>query len=185
MTDLELDGLSTRGWFMRDGFQPAVGTAVIAAERLDQYRPAGLSRDHHRNDEVRGDESLWLTPEDPALAVLFAAFEALRTEVNLDAWLGLTRFDLQFTHYAGGGARYVRHLDALPGRHNRRLTAISYLNDAWTPPDGGKLKLHLKPAVEIEPLIGRLVVFLSEKVEHEVMPVWASRFAATAWFYGA
>lgn len=185
MTELELDGLGTVGWFVREGFLPAAGTARIAAERVDQFRPAGVSREHRRESEVRGDTMLWLAPEDPALAVLFAAFEALRTEVNLGAWLGLTRFDVQLTHYTGGGARYVRHKDALPGRHNRRLTAISYLNERWKPADGGQLKLHLDPNVEIEPLIGRLVVFLSEKVEHEVLPVWASRFAATAWFYGA
>ena len=106
-------------------------------------------------------------------------------EINNDAWLGLTRFDVQLAHYASGGSGYARHRDALRGAHGRRLTAVSYLNAAWTPADGGRLRLHVSPEIEIDPVMGRLVVFLSERVEHEVLPMFASRYAATAWYYGA
>jgi len=37
---------------------------------------------------------------------------------------------------------------------------------------------------DIEPVGGRLVVFLSDRVEHEVLPTSATRRAATAWFRG-
>jgi len=109
-------------------------------------------------------------------------FEALRVECNRDAWLGLTRFDLQLAHYAGGGEHYVRHRDAFVGRAGRRLTAIAYLNAGWVLKDGGQLRLHGDPPTDLAPLLGRLVVFLSETVEHEVLPTWASRIAITAWY---
>ena len=34
------------------------------------------------------------------------------------------------------------------------------------------------------PGVDRLVVFLSDRVEHEVLPAHAERWAVTAWYYG-
>src|SRR6185295_11601544 len=95
------------------------------------------------------------------------------------------RFDLQVARYPGAGARYVRHRDAFGGPESRRVSAILYLNPTWTPADGGLLRLHTGAgAVDLEPRLDRLVVFLSERLEHEVLPAHAERFAATAWYYG-
>ena len=92
---------------------------------------------------------------------------------------------MQVARYANG-AGYVRHLDAFPGGPNRALTAVYYLNDAWIPDHGGLLRAF--PAgtdpVEIGPVIDRLVVFLSGRLEHEVTPSRVERLAVTAWFYG-
>jgi SM-20-related protein len=62
------------------------------------------------------------------------------------------------------------------------VTAIVYLNPAWKREDGGQLRLHVDPVQDVDPVLDRLVVFLSEKVPHEVLPSFAPRFAATAWF---
>jgi SM-20-related protein len=37
-------------------------------------------------------------------------------------------------------------------------------------------------SVDVAPLLDRLLVFLSERVEHEVLPMRAPRWAVTAWF---
>ena len=186
MTEDEIAGLGTQGWFSREDFGGMQQAAAAAQACVDGKRltPAGTSRERSVNVAVRGDSSLWLTSEDSAFSPLSAMFEALRGEMNRDAWLGLTRFDLQLAHYPGNGAAYARHRDALAGKPGRRLTAIAYLNAGWTVPDGGALRLHVDPVVDIAPLLGRLVVFLSNQVEHEVMPTWASRLAITAWYYG-
>jgi SM-20-related protein len=47
------------------------------------------------------------------------------------------------------------------------------------------LRLHGDAAVDVAPVLGRLVVFLSAKVEHEVLPTWAPRLAVTAWYYAS
>jgi SM-20-related protein len=38
--------------------------------------------------------------------------------------------------------------------------------------------------VDVEPSLDRLVVFLSERIDHEVLPAFAPRLALTAWYYG-
>jgi SM-20-related protein len=40
---------------------------------------------------------------------------------------------------------------------------------------------HSEP-VDVEPILDRLLVFLSERVEHEVLPTRVPRRAVTAWF---
>lgn len=179
MTEAELEALGGRGWFTRDGFPFAAEAARVAAAR--SYVPARVSRGHVRDETVRTDALCWLDAGDAELAPLVAAFEALRLELNTGAWLGLTRFDLQLAKYEAGG-RYVRHSDALNGR---RVTAIVYLNPAWTPAHGGQLRLYSDPPADVAPVLGRSVVFLSERVEHEVLPAQADRYAATAWYYGS
>lgn len=186
MTNVETEALGTAGWFSREGFPAAAEAAGVAAARVTAglFTPAGVSRGHQRDEAIRSDALHWVDRQDASLAPLFTAFEALRVELNEGAWLGLARFELQLAHYPAGGARYVRHRDAFEGEDNRRLTAIVYLNPAWVPEHGGQLLLHVEPPVQIEPRLGRLVIFLSEKVEHEVLPAWAPRLAATAWYYG-
>ena len=187
MTPSEVEQLGQRGWFSREGFAGACEAAPIARQRAEAglYAAAGVARAHRQDASVRSDRVLWVSQADPQLSGLQAGFEALRLELNLDAWLGLTRFDLQLAHYPGAGARYVRHRDAFEGSaDHRRVTAIVYLNEGWVPAHGGELRLHTVPEAQLEPSLGRAVIFLSAKVEHEVLPAWAPRFAATAWYYG-
>lgn len=183
MIDAELDDLRTHGWFVRETFAPAAAAAVEVAGRLAAFVPASVSRARHADATIRTDRRLWVEPADVPLAPLVAAFEALRVELNADAWLGLVRFDLQLGFYAGDGGHYSRHRDAFVGEDNRRVTAVAWLNPAWVPAHGGELLLHVAPEVRLSPSLGRVVVFLSEQVEHEVLPTWAPRFAATAWYY--
>ena len=65
------------------------------------------------------------------------------------------------------------------------MTAIYYANPDWRPEHGGQLRLYLDSGPqEVEPTLDRLVVFLSEQLDHEVLPAHAPRLALTAWFYG-
>jgi SM-20-related protein len=159
--------------------------------------PARVGRgDRHLDPSIRGDEIAWLsasgevessagTRAPSALAPLWAAFDAMRRALAESAYLRLDRFDVQLARYPGGGVGYLRHRDSFArGPGQRRLTAILYLNPAWAPADGGVLRLHLVPPRDLEPRLDRLVVFLSDRVEHEVLPALSPRLAATAWYYG-
>ena len=100
--------------------------------------------------------------------------------------------------YPGGGARYVKHRDALPYKAGRKLTVIYYLNAAWRPGDGGELRIwpsadedsegegeeeeQAMAPVTIEPLADRLVIFISSQW-HEVLPAWKPRYALTTWMF--
>ena len=108
---------------------------------------------------------------------------------------------------ATGGARYAAHRDGfdvgplhpqacvLPGACMREVTAILYIGDAA----GGELLLHLGAAptdttgasaarvVRVAPEGGRLVLFDSRPVLHEVRPNASAsdRLALTVWIGGS
>ena len=196
LTDAEVHALDARGWFLRDGVlgRPAsvgVHDAVEALAAAGRLHPAGLSRGpaHRVDAAVRGDAIAWIDPEGMPLelAELWATFLALRHALNRKAYLGLDRVEVQVARYPGGGAAYDRHRDAFMtppgGRPNRRVTAIYYANPAWAPEDGGAIRLHgADGPTDLAPILDRLLVFLSERVEHEVLPARAPRRAVTAWF---
>ncbi len=204
LTDAEVHALDARGWFLRDdllGRAAAMGVrdAIEAFAEAGRLRPAGLGRGAARrvDEAVRSDAIAWVTPDDaPAeLEGLWASFLALRDALNREAYLGLDLIEVQAARYPGGAPGYRRHRDAfaaLPGgRPGRRVTAIYYANPAWRPEDGGALRLHPDPSadaaaetgpVDVAPILDRLLVFLSERVEHEVLPTRPPRRAITAWF---
>jgi SM-20-related protein len=180
LTDAEVTALGGAGWFSRENFLGAeLARRVRAQAAAVPLRRAGVRRAGELDDAIRSDELAWVTPELFPEAV--AAFDALMTQLNERAWLGLRRFDLQLARYPPG-AKYVRHRDAFPGDDNRRVTAIVYLNPAWAEGDGGKLRLFVEPVIDLAPRLDRLVVFRSELIEHEVLPAHAERWALTAWY---
>jgi SM-20-related protein len=158
--------------FVRDGFAGREA-ALAMLERVKKLSLAPAAVGRERQPGVRGDELAWLDDD--------GRFEALRRELNQSAWLGLDRLELQAARYRPGAA-YPRHRDAFRGGPSRRVSAVWYLNADWA--GGGQLRLHLDPPRDIEPLLDRLVVFLSEKLEHEVLPATSERWAVTAWYYG-
>jgi SM-20-related protein len=193
LRDEEIEALGTRGFFVRDSFLGQARARAVHAEakaRAEEgtLKPAGIRRGGDRTEDtsVRGDFIGWVVPEaGSALGALSEAFTGLGEALSTGAWLGLGRFDLQLAHYPGGGARYVRHRDAFPGQPNRRVTAIYYANPDWRPEHGGQLRLFLEEGTqEVEPTLDTLVVFLSERLEHEVLAAHAPRLALTAWYYG-
>ncbi len=193
LRDDEIEALGTKGFFVRDAFLGQERARAIHAEakahaQAGGLKPAGIRRGADRTEDtsVRGDFIGWVLPEaGTALGSLWEAFSELGEALSAGAYLGLGRFDLQLAHYPSGGARYVRHLDAFPGQSNRRLTAIYYANPDWQPDHGGMLRLYLEDGtLDVAPTLDRLVVFLSERLEHEVLPAHAPRLALTAWYYG-
>jgi SM-20-related protein len=60
------------------------------------------------------------------------------------------------------------------------------LNEQWSAADGGALRIRADNGRfrDIEPLGGRLVLFLSESREHEVLVTRVPRLSLTGWFRG-
>jgi SM-20-related protein len=67
------------------------------------------------------------------------------------------------------------------------VSIILYLNDSWKEADGGQLRLYLpqddgtERVEDVLPIGGRLVVFLSAEVPHEVLPTHKPRLSITGW----
>ncbi len=190
LSDDEVQRVGSGRALVRDDAAPADAVARwhAALQALflgDRLRSAGVGRAGLQEPQVRSDQIVWADEVgDGAFDDLQAWFVALGERLNDDLWLGLRGHALQLAAYREGAA-YARHRDAFRVDPRRRLTAILYLNPGWTPDDGGLLRVFEPEGPrEVAPVGGRLVVFLSERLEHEVLPARAVRFAATAWYAG-
>jgi SM-20-related protein len=149
-------------------------------------RPARIGRGANERiaPEVRGDFIAWLSePDLDAEQVLLARLENLRVDLNRGLMAGLEDFQGHFAVYPVGAA-YARHIDRLVGTDVRAISVALYLNESWTPEDGGILRIHAGAAGphDVLPVGGRLVAFLSDRFEHEVLPARRERLSFTGWF---
>lgn len=191
------DQLSEQGYACWDAFlQPAETDALRALvdQRFDQgsFKAAGVGQglDYQRNDAVRSDHILWLDHHDELspFAFFFNRLHTLIDYLNQTCYLGIRDLEMHLAVYPQG-AFYKRHLDVFRHDSGRVLSAICYLNDNWTEDDGGQLRIYLPPQaenqtethVDLLPTGGRLVFFLSDQLEHEVLPARRNRYSITGW----
>ena len=152
-----------------------------------QFKPAGIGRRqaHRMNESVRSDNICWITAESQMEQNWLNWSRKLQSFLNRRLYLGLFSFESHFAHYEAG-AFYKRHLDAFRGETTRVLSLVVYLNPDWGPADGGELVLYLEDTnqqrVSVLPMLGTLVVFLSEEFEHEVLPAKRDRYSIAGWF---
>lgn len=187
------DALEERGYVILSGVLPdtLLDGLFMQAQGLgeDDLTRAGIGReqDHHLNRFVRTDRIHWLERGAvPAVDAYLAWMESLRLALNRRLFLGLFDFEAHFARYEQGDY-YKRHLDAFKGQTNRVLTAVLYLNPGWGAADGGELLVYPSPdsdqVVErVLPNWGTLVVFLSERFPHEVLPAGRQRHSIAGWF---
>jgi len=112
-------------------------------------------------------------------------FEELRLELNREAYLGLIELELHYARYPPG-AGYARHVDQPFGSSQRKVSLVLYLNADWAPHHGGVLRIHETDdrTLDIDPLGGRLVCFLTPGREHEVLQARRERLSISGWFRG-
>ena len=160
-----------------------------ASGGLGDFREAkvGSGQRCQTRTDVRSDEIRWL--QQPASSEPQRAFlhhlEQLRLMLNRTLQLGLFEFEGHFARYPAG-AFYARHIDQLHGDSHRTLSCVLYLNENWKPGDGGELRLYLDGHgagfEDVLPLGGRLVIFLSGRFAHEVLPAKRERLSIAGWF---
>jgi SM-20-related protein len=99
--------------------------------------------------------------------------------------MGLRSQEFHFARY-DAGAGYRKHIDQHRGSDHRKVSIVLYLNADWDDADGGELCLYdpYHPDAEIgrfPPMGGRLAVFVSGVMPHEVLPARAVRWSLTGW----
>ncbi len=123
-----------------------------------------------------------------ALKELVKACDALVNEMKtkVKAMEGIyERSDAMLANYPGEGARFARHIDNTT-KDGRRVTLLIYLNPGWKREDGGALRLtplDKTEGIDVYPECGRLAMFYSADMPHEVMPTYGDRHAITIWYY--
>ncbi len=183
--------LEARGWcVLDDALEPetiqALRSDLLAHRARGALRPAGIGRANTAqvNADIRGDHTIWLSADLGAPArQLLRHFESMRVALNRAVLLGLSEFEAHYAWYPPG-ATYQRHRDRHRDSDARVLSSVLYLNDAWPAEAGGALRLYINDgeSVDIAPLGGRLVLFLSAQLEHEVLPATHDRLSVAGWF---
>lgn len=185
--DALLDAIAEQGWFIWDDFLTAEQVQSLRDCAPENWKRARIGRndDLQRETTIRSDKIQWLSQNmaQPVQDYL-ERMEQIRQAVNRDFFLGLFEYEAHFAKYEQGDF-YKKHLDAFRGQENRKLTTVFYMNEAWQPADGGELKIYDLDDQLIDtvaPVARRLVVFLSEKFPHEVLPTHADRVSIAGWF---
>lgn len=191
--------VAASGLAVRPGFVPRAEVVALRARLADWWREgelrhAGVGRGEsfQVRDDIRRDYVRWLdfSTQGPFAAFLDTYLEPLRLAINREMFLGVYEFEGHVTVYPPG-AFYRRHIDQFRDAAHRRLSLILYLNDDWSPDDGGELRLFLPLAdggadgekvIDVMPAGGTLVAFLSHEIPHEVLPTKRERFSLTGWF---
>jgi len=185
------EAIATRGLAVVPAFLDAPLVAALRArargrDARGELAVAGTGRGAslgHRAD-VRGDRIAWIdvASADAAESSLLASLDRVRIAVNRELALGAFELEAHYAIYPPG-AGYVRHRDRFRGDDARVLSVVAYLNEDWREADGGALRVHLPGgARDVLPEGGTLVAFLSESIEHEVLPARRERLAVAGWF---
>lgn len=185
--DLGSQGISVQDRFV----SPAQASRLRECADLRQARGEfsaariGGSGGERRLAGIRGDFTCWLRePLHAPELELLQRLEDLRLELNRDAFLGLFELELHYAKYPPG-AGYARHTDQPRGSAQRKVSVVLYLNSQWQAADGGALRTYRGDEfIDLEPLEGRLVCFLSADREHEVLAARRERLSVSGWFRG-
>jgi SM-20-related protein len=191
--------LEKQGWAWADDVVPADLVRDLFTECQKSWQ-AGLFREAHigrgpekgAHSDIRGDSILWLNSEQSTSASqrFLQWAQKLRQELNQRYYLGLKSEEFHFAQYPEGKG-YQKHLDQHRGQNQRKISLVLYLNPQWGPADGGELCLYsaaddiFADSLEtqrIRPRGGRLVLFRSDLVPHEVLPCFQIRWSLTGWF---
>jgi SM-20-related protein len=186
--ELRSRGISIRDQFLASAQTRALLQCAQARQARGDFAPArvGSGASAQRRDDIRGDFTCWLRePLFPAERSLLDQLEELRLELNLEATLGLFELELHYARYPPGAA-YARHVDQPQGTTQRQVSLVLYLNADWRPADGGVLRLYETDdqTLDIEPVGGRLVCFLTPGRVHEVLTARHERLSISGWFRG-
>jgi Rps23 Pro-64 3,4-dihydroxylase Tpa1-like proline 4-hydroxylase len=119
-----------------------------------------------------------------------------KTAKQVPLHLSNQTFNAKLAVTSPGGSTYPLHIDntlgvtGAPDDDTRKLTCILYLNPDYVDGDGGELRLMLldRNCLDMSPKGGRLLLFWSDCIPHEVLPnkpdsqsADFDRYALTIW----
>lgn len=140
---------------------------------LGNMKPSGFGNksDFERDQRVRGDKINWIERHSTN------AFELIYLEkvekfilyLNKTCFTSIKSFESHYSSYEKKSF-YKRHIDQFKSEKGRQFSIVLYLNQEWKEEDGGLLSLYpeARGQVNISPLGGRMVLFRSDEMEHEV-----------------
>lgn len=176
--------------FISEEFRKVLLEEQTSLLEAGKFRQAAIGSGEKKlvRPEIRSDEVLWMDAESlsPLQAEYWEKVDSIRQILNQRCFLGLRSFEGHFARYPVGSF-YKRHLDQFQQVSYRVVSVILYLNDSWTESDEGALRMYIPQedgselVKDVLPVGGRLVVFLSGEIPHEVLPTKKERISITGW----
>lgn len=176
--------------FVDEEFRSALLSEQIDLVNQGKFRHAAVGKGGQKQvrTEIRSDEVFWMDSDEltPLQAAYWGKIEEIRKVLNQRCFLGLRSFEGHFAKYPIDSF-YKRHLDQFQAVPHRVVTVILYLNESWTAEDEGALRMYFpqedgtEQIEDVLPLGGRMVVFLSGEIPHEVLPTKKERISITGW----
>lgn len=166
-------------------------TSLLAKYEEDQFKKSAIGNKTNElvEKEIRGDFILWLNEAEAGTVenVFFNRVNNLVDYLNRTCFMGILHKEFHYAVYPEG-TFYKRHLDTFQNDGRRKLSVVCYLNDeTWLEENGGELTIYVdengeEKAIDLYPFPGRVVIFESQELEHEVQRVKHSkRFSITGW----
>lgn len=164
--------------------------SILEKYKEDAFKKAAIGNRLNKTvvKSIRGDVILWMdeTKADTTEMLFFNEINDFVSYLNRTCFLGILHKEFHYAIYPKN-TYYKRHIDTFQNDDKRKLSFVCYFNeDGWLPENGGELVLYLdNNGVEIEKIIypfpGRVVIFESQIIEHEVRPVNTERLSITGW----
>ena len=160
--------------------------SLLLRHAEDGFKKAAIGNKLNENivKSIRGDLIMWIdeTKANAKEYLFFNKINNLINYLNRTCFLGILQKEFHYAIYPQG-IFYKKHIDTFQNDDRRKLSFVCYLNDdGWLPENGGELVLYLKSEEKvIYPFPGRVVIFESQIIEHEVKPVNSERLSITGW----
>ncbi len=177
-----------------DFFSPAeiltLRNSLLFKYEEDQFKKAAIGSKTNELivRSIRGDFILWMDEkaQEEAEKLFFSKINEFANYLNKTCFLGILHKEFHYALYPEG-TFYKRHLDTFQNDDRRKLSIALYLNEPnWQPEFGGELAIYLpegaqEKTIEISPIQGRMVIFESQELEHEVKTANQNRLSITGW----
>ncbi len=182
------DSLVSDGYIViTDALEKKLPSNLLNEAKNEQdFKKAGISGlgDLHLDSNRRRDKIHWLSADALSQASFLDFASGLQEYLNKELYLGLSYYESHFAIYDEGDF-YEKHLDSFKNSKNRVVTTVYYLNEDWNDNDGGELVVYDEDdnfLAKVKPDANTLIVFMSEKFPHEVLPAKRKRYSIAGWF---
>jgi SM-20-related protein len=189
MLDQMVRDIKDKGWSFRENILTGHDMSLINGffdTHRSEFSPAmvGKGQSRQRDERIRGDHTYWIDPLNPPpeFARTLQIIGGLKATLNRELFLGAKDYECHLAYYEPG-TYYQKHIDRFASDSSRVLSFAFYLHQNWRQGDGGELVLYEEKTVEISPLPGSLMVFLSDGLAHEVRPAKIERRSFTGWMH--
>lgn len=191
MSPIEIDHLIKFGWVeIKNYFPKALVNSLydyaFTLSEKDKFRQASIKNQFfkEKNLNIRRDSIFWIDNwhKTAALSDYKVEIDRIQELLREELRVSIKSFEGHLAYYSEGDY-YKKHIDQHLSTKHRQVSFVTYLNQS----EGGELIIYNrnnKKLIDqvIRPEPGKLVVFLSPLIFHEVKKTLSERFSLTGWY---